>query len=545
MQFIPSSWEAYGVDANGDGRKDPYNPVDAICAAGRYLDAAGASEDLRSAIFAYNHADWYVEEVMLYARQYGRLPDDLVGSLTGLTEGARFPVAADSRYADDISEREAARRAKPGSQAAGNASDTVTASPTRRGINIYSEDQAPVIAVNDGVIREIGESRRLGNYVVLEDSYGNRFTYAQLGEVAEVYPVGKDRKISDASFESAPGDGEGAERRRLFAFPERQADAPLALGGPVDRMLEENGYESFDAEYGALEFDRKTMELAPLRKGAKVIAGTILGEVGTGDGLAPHVNFSIRPAGRGAPSIDPKPILDGWKLLEATHIYRASGKDPFETSAASAGQVLLMSKEQATRAALGDGGLQIYPCGRQDIETGQIDVRVLRMLLYLSRSGFDLTITSLKCGHSTYTTSGSISHHSIGGAVDIAAINGQPILGNQGPGTLSHSLVEELLKLQGTMVPDQIISLMDLGGPTFVMSDHADHVHVGYAASGATGPATERQFAQILKPDQWRRLIGRLAEIDNPRVPRSPSRYSLPAGNGRQREHASPAHKGE
>ena len=52
MQFIPSSWRAYGVDANEDGRKDPYNPVDAICAAGRYLKAAGrrggpARRDLR------------------------------------------------------------------------------------------------------------------------------------------------------------------------------------------------------------------------------------------------------------------------------------------------------------------------------------------------------------------------------------------------------------------------------------------------------------------------------------------------------------------
>ena len=42
MQFMPSTWEMYGVDANGDGRKDPYNPVDAIFAAARYLRAAGA-----------------------------------------------------------------------------------------------------------------------------------------------------------------------------------------------------------------------------------------------------------------------------------------------------------------------------------------------------------------------------------------------------------------------------------------------------------------------------------------------------------------------
>ncbi|HEU4392452.1 MAG TPA: lytic murein transglycosylase, partial [Solirubrobacterales bacterium] len=46
MQFLPSSWEAFGVDANGDGRKDPYNPVDAICAAAHYLKLAGAHEDL-------------------------------------------------------------------------------------------------------------------------------------------------------------------------------------------------------------------------------------------------------------------------------------------------------------------------------------------------------------------------------------------------------------------------------------------------------------------------------------------------------------------
>ena len=115
MQFLPSSWEAYGLDANGDGRKDPYNPVDAICAAAHYLKARRRRpSDLYDAIFAYNHADWYVQEVLLYARAYGKLPTDLVGSLTGLTEGAHFPVAADARYADDISARAALKRATPG-----------------------------------------------------------------------------------------------------------------------------------------------------------------------------------------------------------------------------------------------------------------------------------------------------------------------------------------------------------------------------------------------------------------------------------------------
>ena len=51
----------YGVDANKDGKKDPYNPVDAIFAAARYLKAAGYEKDVRRSIFAYNHADWYVD----------------------------------------------------------------------------------------------------------------------------------------------------------------------------------------------------------------------------------------------------------------------------------------------------------------------------------------------------------------------------------------------------------------------------------------------------------------------------------------------------
>src|SRR6476661_6444959 len=117
MQFLPSTWKQYGVDANDDGRKDPYNPVDAIFGAARYLKAAGASGDLRKAIFAYNHADWYVDSVVLRARLLGGLPADFVGSLTGLTQG-RFPVHARAAYADDISEREALRRVKRGQNAA-------------------------------------------------------------------------------------------------------------------------------------------------------------------------------------------------------------------------------------------------------------------------------------------------------------------------------------------------------------------------------------------------------------------------------------------
>jgi len=70
MQFMPSTWMRWGVDANGDGIADPWNATDAIYSAARYLNAAGASSDLYRAVFAYNHADWYVNEVLSLANLY-------------------------------------------------------------------------------------------------------------------------------------------------------------------------------------------------------------------------------------------------------------------------------------------------------------------------------------------------------------------------------------------------------------------------------------------------------------------------------------------
>src|SRR5688500_7836470 len=192
MQFLPSTWRMYGVDANKDGKKDPYNPVDAIFAAARYLNAAGYEESVRRAIFAYNHADWYVDSVLLRATRIKQMPDDLVSSLTGLTE-ARFPVAARARYADDISELEAEKRFDRGE----NAATLVEDSDTRRGIDIFAAEGAPVVAVNDGVVKKVGRNSRLGRYLVLQDVYGNRFTYARLGSISKQYPVPK-QDASDA-----------------------------------------------------------------------------------------------------------------------------------------------------------------------------------------------------------------------------------------------------------------------------------------------------------------------------------------------------------
>jgi Transglycosylase SLT domain len=76
MQFLPSTWATAGIDGFGDtGAPDIMNPFDAVPSAARLLcadGAAGGGAGLRQAIFDYNHADWYVDEVLALAAEYAR-----------------------------------------------------------------------------------------------------------------------------------------------------------------------------------------------------------------------------------------------------------------------------------------------------------------------------------------------------------------------------------------------------------------------------------------------------------------------------------------
>ena len=76
MQFLPSTWADWGIAGFGDtGPPNIMNPFDAVPSAARLLCADGATsgaEGLRQAIFDYNHADWYVDEVLTLAAEYAR-----------------------------------------------------------------------------------------------------------------------------------------------------------------------------------------------------------------------------------------------------------------------------------------------------------------------------------------------------------------------------------------------------------------------------------------------------------------------------------------
>jgi soluble lytic murein transglycosylase-like protein len=265
MQFLPSTWRTFGVDANGDGLANPADPVDAIFSAAHYLHEAGATKDLGRAIFAYNHSNRYVDDVVKRAIELGSIPDDL---LTTLTEEGRKEAKA---------------------------------------------------------------------------------------------------------------------------------------------------------------IQRATGSEGLLDKHAKIT---------------------------------------------------------------SVGRAMLLGDRRLRHHILEDKNITVYGCGREDIAAGIVDRRVLEVLQYLAARGLRPTVTSLRCGHGFYTSSGNVSEHSSGDAVDIAAINGTPILGNQGPGSITEKTIKQLLKLGGGMRPHQIISLMTFQGAdnTLSLPDHANHIHVGFKQAREIAP---------------------------------------------------------
>jgi murein DD-endopeptidase MepM/ murein hydrolase activator NlpD len=552
MQFLPPSWAVYGVDANGDGFQDPYNPADAIFAAARYLRAAGATTDLRGAIFAYNHSRAYVESVLLRARLLGGTPTELLGALTGLTQ-ARFPVHAASHFSDGF----------PPSPAGSGPPRTLA------GTTIYSQTGAPVIAVQDGRISRIGRTPELGRFISLRDAYGNTYTYAQLGWIARFYPVLQPHEGSGASpsaksreaAESPPKApaSAGVQPRAQAPLVESPAlsglapgapagaQSPVSLGGSPTSAQPAPAAGASSAPPTTSQADPATTPTAfragpndvylhPLRAGVLVIAGTVLGHVGASGAAGqageadPHVLFQIRPAGAGAPLIDPKPILDGWVQLENTSIYRAGGANPYLATEPSPGQVLLESKQQLEQQVLADHAITMARCGREDVQTGKVDRRVLAVVEFLAVSGLRPTVSGLECATPGAGGEGSPSAQLSAEALDISAINGVPVSGHQGTGSITDTTIRKLLALQGPLRPRQIVSLMRYPDAhnTLAMADHRGRIHVSFAQPLTAPGRIASAFGAGITPTQWIELIARLGEIPSPTVRGGPSAASIP-----------------
>jgi hypothetical protein len=138
------------------------------------------------------------------------------------------------------------------------------------------------------------------------------------------------------------------------------------------------------------------------------------------------------------------------------------------------------AKPGLVKRVLKDERIQIYWGGREDIKADRTDVRVLVLLAYLAEAHGQVTVSCLTSGHGYFARPGVVSAHMYGLAVDIASLGGVSMTGNQQPGSITEEAVRNILLLPSELRPLQVISLLGLGGPSFPLANHFDHIHVGY-----------------------------------------------------------------
>ncbi len=619
MQFMPETWLQYGVDALGAGYADPYNPVDAIFAAARYLSAAGAQADLHTAIFAYNHSEAYVESVLLRARLIASYPTSVIQTLTGLTEGS-LPVAG-AQFAPNTSPGlpsgpssatagvsaqaaalpsqpaqavQTARAASVPSVLPGSApapSPTASAAGVERTLNapappsqltpLQGSRNAPVLAVEDGRIVALGHSRKLGSYLVLRDTYGDVFTYAGLGSIAPFYRLPKPAQLS---VPKGALDGGGAGKEPTPKAPATAGrQLPLTLhvarklpgpggagtrsGSPGDsgrpglpsapagvgkvRVFAHPGNPDALAAVHARAAAARAAAVAAgwsqLRSGSLVAQGTVLGHLGSfGEAPSAYLRFAIRPFGS-ASAIDPQPILENWRQLDAA-LHPKGAKVGTVLAGATAKDAFGLSAGELERAVLTDPGISLSACDRRQVAAGRVDSRALAVLVFLSRSGLKPTVGRLRCGRSAFTARGIVSAYYPSGTIDLTSVNGIPISGHQGEGTITDITIRTLLTIERRFAPRRIVSLMTYPNAptTAAKSDHGEYIEIelaprtafgasGFAARAATAhPVAAAQSSSArtgistgLSAAQWRRLITRVAGLPQPRVSRTPSSASI------------------
>ncbi|MGH2854335.1 MAG: M23 family metallopeptidase, partial [Solirubrobacteraceae bacterium] len=337
---------------------------------------------------------------------------------------------------------------------------------------------------------------------------------------------------------SAPTEAEGATappgmgRVRLFAHP----------GNPIARAAAAHTARSTAGNGRWLT----------LRTGSIVSAGTVLGHLETPTGAsAGRLRFAVRPAGDNG-TIDPQPLLANWRQLGVA-LHPKGSRGASALLGATAGDALLMSKGELERAVLSDPGIQLDACGRRDVTAGTIDTRVLAVLTFLSRSGLQPTVAALRCPRGGGTPSGlsiptgadaaaARAAHDRGTAVDITAINGVPVAGHQGRGTIADAAIRTLLTLRGRFAPHRIVSLMKYpeASTTQATPSAWDHIGIDFlplrpatahaaAAHGSAGPAAASPLAVTgdLNEAQWSQLIGRIAALPKPVVAAKPSATAI------------------
>jgi hypothetical protein len=372
MQFIQSTWEMYGVDANGDGVKDPYNPEDAIFTAARYLSAAGMPGDTYDAIYAYNHADWYVSEVLANAACYS-------STVGGPSVGGGL----------SLSPQHEALTCTP-------ASDWRDAVPAA-----YME------AFETSASRyELGPRGvwALAAIARLESDFGRGMTKQELRTKG---PLGLDP--TEWSTYAVDGDEDGHIRHADIA------DSAATLA----RLIWSRG----SLRAGIFTHNQAEWYVQAVLADAEQVKGTC---------ETTNVDWRVSLPGDGSTPID-------WAHLTLSN------------------------------------SLEL-----RDLTTGALDPRIMALIGAITQE-HEIRISALRSDHSELTSTGTVSDHYYGRAMDIAEVDGVSCTDTE-PTAPCGELAHSLSQIKGRLHPTELIYCYDVDGPgpAFALPDHCDHVHVGF-----------------------------------------------------------------
>ena len=307
MQFMPDTWLRWGMDASGDGIADPWNAEDAIHSAARYLAAAGGTTDISRGIFAYNHAQWYVDDVLQLAAVFGGGGGaDAVFSLDRMSialEDAQTQVASLSEQLGTAESRETdlTVRADALAQQAGSL-DQLISDRIPKEAEAFQADQERAAARTEveRLRAELGRAQ-----TTLEDirsgAHAASFTPAAAGILR--MPTRADGYV----FPVGGGAGLVSVGHRHHDYP--AADIAAPAGAPVFALADAAVLSLTDAgrcgtglvlrSLDGLEwvYCHLSFRDPGVQAGALVTAGQWVGLVGsTGHATGPHLHLALRPS---------------------------------------------------------------------------------------------------------------------------------------------------------------------------------------------------------------------------------------------------------
>jgi murein DD-endopeptidase MepM/ murein hydrolase activator NlpD len=342
MQFMPSTWERWGLDANGDGVADPWNPEDSIYAAARYLSAAGGTQDISRGVFAYNHAQWYVDEVLQLAHTFGsggldttfkldRLQVSLDGARKDVAEANRQLLAA-LRDQRALAKQESRWQAK--AEGAQLLSKQLELQKTATLVGVREHAAAVRVARLRTKLREaadaLTQARTQAQSTTTAPTAGALFASPVTNDSGYVFPVGGGPSVVSVSHhhhDYPAADIAAPEGSPLYALADsvvlKSWDQPDPYCGIGLMLRASDGQEWTYCHLSYLD--------PQVVQGAVLSAGQPVGLVGsTGDATGPHLHLQLDPPTH-------YPQLEPWFQRFAGTAFRWQDAPTPQPSAAASG----------------------------------------------------------------------------------------------------------------------------------------------------------------------------------------------------------------